>query len=145
MPDVVHEVGPMKTLPLGVTRQETDHASSDALIRTPEPTPPEPDEPGQDEIDTVLEEEADLEAEIRAALCRGHFPLRAVEVTVAAGRIVLSGRVASYYLKQVAQEMAGTGGRPVRNGLVVDQPTRAAAEQLSYARPQPLSFARRVR
>lgn len=126
MPDVAHEVGPMKTSPLGVTRQEADHASSYALIRTPEPPPARPDEPGQDEIDTVLEEDADLEAEIRAALRRGHFPLRAVGVTVVTGRIVLSGRVASYYLKQIAQEMAGTGGRPVHNGLVVDQPTRAA-------------------
>src|SRR5690242_15180090 len=103
----------MKTFPFGATRQEAAHTSSHALIRTPEPTPLEPDEPGQDEVDTVLEEDADLEAEIQAALRRGHFPLRTVEVTVAAGRIVLSGHVASYYLKQVAQEMAGAGGRPV--------------------------------
>lgn len=50
--------------------------------------------------------------DVRLAFCikralreTGYLPLRAVEVRVSEGAVVLSGRVPSYYLKQLAQSI----------------------------------------
>ena len=61
----------------------------------------------------------------RALRATGYGPLRGVEVTAQARLVILSGRVPSYYLKQVAQAaaMAVPGARQVRNDLDVSRPS----------------------
>ena len=45
--------------------------------------------------------------DVRIALRRsGHSELRAVEIEIADDRIIITGRVPSFYLKQMAQELA---------------------------------------
>ncbi len=63
-----------------------------------------------------------LVAQVERALCSSGYPsLRSVQVALRDQAVVLQGRVFSYYLKQVAQEMAlmvpGVG--ELRNELVV--------------------------
>lgn len=55
----------------------------------------------------------------------GHRGLRGVQVDVEDDRVVLSGTVSSYYLKQMAQETARQvcPGRKVYNGLDVIKAT----------------------
>ena len=57
----------------------------------------------------------------RALRSNGHIHLRCLEVSVRTGQVVLSGRVPSYYVKQVAQAvaLAVCGVRTVRNELTV--------------------------
>ena len=83
------------------------------------PVDPEPDD-DHDPIDT---HDTDLADRVRMVLSRGSFPLRSVCVTVTGGRVLLSGRVVSYYLKQVAQETARrvSGISSFENRLVVDE------------------------
>ncbi len=54
----------------------------------------------------------------------GYGALRTVRVSVSAGVVILGGRVASYYLKQVVQAtaLAVPGAHQIRNGLDVDAP-----------------------
>ncbi len=62
---------------------------------------------------------------VERALCAtGHGALRAVSVSIDARIVVLRGRVASYYLKQVAQTavLAVTGAHQVRNSVDVVRP-----------------------
>jgi osmotically-inducible protein OsmY len=72
-------------------------------------------------------DDADLEVTIRSALCSTYSPLRAVVVVVTAGRVLLIGRLPSFYMKQVAQEAArrvpGVSG--FENRLVVERPATA--------------------
>jgi osmotically-inducible protein OsmY len=72
-------------------------------------------------------DDPDLEVAVRAALSCTHSPLRAVVVAVTAGRVLLIGRLPSFYLKQVAQEAArrvpGVSG--FENRLVVERPAAA--------------------
>jgi osmotically-inducible protein OsmY len=67
-----------------------------------------------------------LAERIRRALdARGYASLRAVVVTVRDRVVLLGGQVASYFLKQLAQETALSvlGAREVHNSLEVAQPT----------------------
>ena len=52
----------------------------------------------------------------------GYSALSAIDVSVRAGAVILQGRVASYHLKQVAQETARQvfGGLIIRNELKVN-------------------------
>jgi osmotically-inducible protein OsmY len=61
----------------------------------------------------------------RALRADGQTTLRDIEVVVQAGLVILSGRVHSYYLKQLAQETALTvpGAHQVRNDLEVGRPS----------------------
>jgi osmotically-inducible protein OsmY len=61
----------------------------------------------------------------RALRATGYGPLRGIEVTVHARLVILSGRVPSYSLKQVAQTaaLAVPGARQVRNDLDVSRPS----------------------
>jgi len=54
---------------------------------------------------------------------RGEWHLRDVQVTEEAGCVVLKGRVATFYLKQLAQTIAGSvdGVSLLRNDIVVSQ------------------------
>ena len=68
------------------------------------------------------EEGAHLAAQVEHALCAtGYACLRSVTATLRDQAVVLQGRVPSYYLKQVAQEMALTVPevRELRNELLV--------------------------
>lgn len=62
----------------------------------------------------------------RALRATGYGQLRHVEVTVHARLVILSGRVAKYYLKQLAQTtaLAVSTAVQVRNDLEVDRPSR---------------------
>lgn len=51
--------------------------------------------------------DTELEDTIRTALSSTYSPLRAVVVVVTDGRVLLIGRIPSFYLKQVAQEARG--------------------------------------
>lgn len=94
----------------------------------PSVTATSPDEAGSDRaqsqsgVRSLDPADTDLGARLRAALSHGPSPLRSVGVVVARGRVVLHGRVPSFYLKQVAQEAArrvlSTG--TFVNRLVVD-------------------------
>jgi hypothetical protein len=70
-------------------------------------------------------DDAELEVTIRVALCSAYSPLRAVVVVVTSGRVLLIGRIPSFFLKQVAQEAArrvpGVAG--FENRLVVERTT----------------------
>lgn len=57
----------------------------------------------------------------RALHATGYAPLRSVEVVVRARRILLKGRVPSYYLKQIAQTatLAVPGIHQIHNDLEV--------------------------
>jgi osmotically-inducible protein OsmY len=57
----------------------------------------------------------------RALHAAGYGPLRRIKVAVQARLVILAGRVASYYLKQIAQTVALTvpGTHQVRNDLEV--------------------------
>lgn len=76
----------------------------------PSVTATSPDEAGSDHaqgqsgVRSHDPDDTELDACVRAALSRGPSPLRSVGVVVAAGRVILHGRVPSFYLKQVAQE-----------------------------------------
>jgi osmotically-inducible protein OsmY len=74
---------------------------------------------GQAREDLDLGERVD-----RALRATGYFPLRGIEVTVHERVVILSGRVPSYHLKQIAQmtALAVPGTRQVRNDLDVDRP-----------------------
>jgi BON domain len=60
----------------------------------------------------------------RALSETGHGALRTVSVSVNAGIVILGGRVASYYLKQVAQTavLAVPGAHQIRNSVDVVRP-----------------------
>ena len=72
--------------------------------------------PAQSWEDQRLTEE--VENALRAT---GYGALRTVRVSVSAGVVILAGRVASYYLKQVVHEtaLAIPGARQIHNGLNV--------------------------
>jgi hypothetical protein len=73
----------------------------------------------------------------RALRATGYGPLRGIAVTVQARLVILSGRVPSYYLKQIAQTiaLAVAGACQVRNDLDVGgpQPRPPAAGHRSEA------------
>ena len=74
---------------------------------------------------TQREEEYFLTARVELALrATGHWVLRGVIVTTQARAVVLTGRVPSYYLKQVAQSaaLAVAGTHLVRNEIAVVSP-----------------------
>lgn len=77
---------------------------------------------GQSGVRSLDPADTELGAYVRAALSRGPSPLRSVGVVVAAGRVILHGRVPSFYLKQVAQEAARRvlSAGAFENRLVVD-------------------------
>jgi osmotically-inducible protein OsmY len=71
-------------------------------------------------------ESLDLAERVERALrATGYPPLRAVQVTVHARRVILGGHVPTYYLKQVAQTtvLAVPGAEELQNDLDVDRPT----------------------
>lgn len=88
----------------------------------PPAAPPAPLVPGPDDRELAVPDGTDLAASVRGALSCGHFPLRSVVVVVTIGRVLLHGRVPTYYLKQVAQEAARrvSEGAELENRLVVD-------------------------
>jgi osmotically-inducible protein OsmY len=61
----------------------------------------------------------------RALRATGYAPLRGIEVTVQGRMVLLSGRVPSYHLKQLAQAtaLALAGAQHVRNDLEVGRPS----------------------
>jgi hypothetical protein len=67
--------------------------------------------------------DAELEVTVKVALSSTNYPLRTVVVVVTAGRVLLVGRIPSFYLKQVAQEavrrVSGVAG--CDNLLVVER------------------------
>jgi osmotically-inducible protein OsmY len=76
---------------LELPRQQPDHEGNDPLPET-----------------TVLLAHSLLDMDLaerveRALRATGYSPLRAVEVAVRDRRVLLSGRVPSYYMKQIAQ------------------------------------------
>lgn len=77
---------------------------------------------GQSGVRALDPADTELGASVRAALSRGPSPLRSVGVVVTAGRVILHGRVPSFFLKQVAQEAARRVlmGFEFENRLVVD-------------------------
>jgi len=85
----------------------------DGAVWVPCPTP---DVPAEAEDDRLLRESIE-----RAQLATGHRILREVVVSVRNRLVILSGRVPSYYLKQLAQSaaMSAPGVRGVRNELTV--------------------------
>jgi len=96
-------------------------------------TTPDALRPGEERAtptsDGTERDDAELEIVVRLALSSTYFPLRTVVVVVTAGRVILIGRIASFYLKQVAQEtarrVAGVAG--FENRLVVDSCTASPA------------------
>ena len=71
------------------------------------------------------EEECFLTVRVERALrATGHWVLRGVTVTTQARAVILTGRVPSYYLKQVAQAaaLAVAGTHPLRNEIAVVSP-----------------------
>lgn len=101
--------------------------TADTQTTAEEPRPG--DEHGISEsVATVTD--AELEVTVRLALRSTHFPLRAVDVVVTAGRVILIGRIPSFYLKQVAQEAArrvpGVSG--FENRLVVERNVAAPTQ-----------------
>jgi osmotically-inducible protein OsmY len=85
-------------------------------------------------------EDLELVERVRLALCAtGYGPLRAVEVTVDGRRVLLRGRVPSYYLKQMAQATALTvlGTRQIHNDLEVVKSEFQATGGLPYATATP--------
>jgi osmotically-inducible protein OsmY len=67
-------------------------------------------------------EEDTLSRDVQQALrCSSHVGLRAVRCTSAGGHVTLTGDVASYYLKQIAQTIVGRvkNVESVNNQLVV--------------------------
>ena len=78
----------------------------------------------------VYGEEPALPSRIEQALrATGYAPLREVDIRVRGGRVVLRGRVPSYYLKQVAQEAARAlaGEHGLQNELEVVSPSVVVA------------------
>ena len=76
-------------------------------------------------LDTWDSEDGVLTEGVARALCAtGHLSLRDIDITVEGETVYLSGRVPSYYLKQVAQMTAAgvSGVRIVRNELGVFSP-----------------------
>jgi osmotically-inducible protein OsmY len=61
----------------------------------------------------------------RALSATGYAPLRGIAVTVQGRMVMLTGRVPSYYLKQLAQAtaLAVPGAKQVRNDLEVGRPS----------------------
>jgi len=59
----------------------------------------------------------------RALRASGYGPLRTIDVTVHERQVTLTGRVPSYYLKQVAQQLslAVPGAHQVRNDVNVSR------------------------
>jgi osmotically-inducible protein OsmY len=67
-------------------------------------------------------EDLPLTEGVARALCATGYPsLRAIEVSVCGGQVILRGRVRSYYMKQVAQTaaLAVSGVVGLRNELDV--------------------------
>ncbi len=71
-----------------------------------------------------LEDHRLVERVERALWATGHGALRTVSVSIDAGIVILGGRVASYYLKQVAQTAvsAVSGAHQIRNSVDVVRP-----------------------
>jgi osmotically-inducible protein OsmY len=97
------------------------------VLPTPEATR-EKEAPPQPTAALLVQSLEDLrlaESVERALHAAGYGSLRAVQVTVHARRVILWGRVPSYYLKQLAQQtaLAVPGAHEVGNGLEVIQPS----------------------
>jgi osmotically-inducible protein OsmY len=82
-------------------------------------------------------DDAELELMGRVALRSTYSPLRAVVVVVAAGRVILIGRIPSFYLTQVAQEAARrvSGAAGFENRLVVERADAAATQPDDTSEP----------
>jgi len=81
------------------------------------------------------------DAELREALHRrllstGHCGLRCIGVQVESQRIVLSGVVSTYYLKQIAQESARAvcPTRQIRNQITVSENKLRVSQPIEEAR-----------
>ena len=74
---------------------------------------------------TQCPEDLRLAERVQRALCAtGYGQLRGLEVTARARHVILSGRVPTYFLKQLAQAtaLAVPGSRQVTNNLAVGRP-----------------------
>jgi osmotically-inducible protein OsmY len=103
-------------------------AKSAALLFVPAPKSPAEEKDAFAAIARLLarsREDLRLAERVTCALrATGRRTLSAIEVTVQDGLVTLRGRVASYYLKQIAQETALTVSTAdqVRNELEVARP-----------------------
>jgi len=73
-------------------------------------------------LDIELQEDCRLAQQVAFALsATGYASMRTVEVAAFGGAVFLSGQVPSYYMKQVAQEIAMqvVGVREMNNGIEV--------------------------
>jgi hypothetical protein len=94
-------------------------------VPLPPSVPPDPKGVASHTADLLAHDLMDMdlaERIVRALRATGYPPLRAVEVAVRDRRVVLRGRVPSFYMKQIAQAavLAVPGACALCNALDVD-------------------------